>query len=335
MVLDATAFENVTMIPMTTPPTPHADPARYRRTFPADATLSTWHAADGWRLRRFDWPAAPGSTRGSILFQGGRGDVIEKYLEAMTLWHDAGWTVGAFDWRGQGGSGRLSPDPHVGHATSFAPFLDDLAGFWAAWRATTPGPHVLIGHSMGGHLVLRAVTEGRVDPAAAILVAPMLGLRAPGGARFGERFARLMRALGDPARAAWKGHERPGARNRQLLLTADRARYEDELWWYSRDPSLQLGPPSWAWLVEAFTSTRLQRADPRLATTTTPVLMLVADADALVDPRAALAVAARLPDACMVRFGSEAAHEILREADGVRDPALAAIDDFLAEKAPA
>ena len=321
------------MMTMTDPTT--TDPARYRRALPAEAVLSSWPAVDDWTLRRLDWPAAAGASRGSILFQGGRGDIIEKYLEAMTHWHDAGWSVTSFDWRGQGGSGRLTADPHVGHASSFAPFVDDLAAFWRTWRASTPGPHVVMGHSMGGHLVLRAIVEGAIDPVAAVLIAPMLGLRSPVGAVWGEPLARVMRALGDAARPAWKGHEKPGVIDRQPLLTKDKSRYDDELWWYREAPALRLGPPSWAWLVEAFASTRRQRGDPRLRATATPVLMLVAEADALVDPGAALAVAAALPAVEVVRFGAESAHEILREADGVRDRALAAIDGFLDVRAPA
>ena len=321
------------MMTMTDPST--ADPARFRRALPTDAVLSTWIAPDGWALRRLDWPAPAGAARGAILFQGGRGDIIEKYLEAMTHWHDAGWAVTSFDWRGQGGSGRTTADPHVGHASSFAPFVDDLSALWREWRATTPGPHVVMGHSMGGHLVLRAIVEGAIDPDAAVLIAPMLGLRSPVGAAWGERLARVMRGLGDAARPAWKGHERPGAIDRQPLLTKDKSRYDDELYWYGAVPTLRLGPPSWAWLVEAFASTRRQRADPRLHSTATPVLMLVADADALVDPHAAVAVAAALPRVQVIRFGVESAHEILREADEVRDRALAAIDTFLDARAPA
>ena len=86
---------------------------------PDDAVLSDWPAPDGWTLRRLDWPSPGG--RGRMLFQGGRGDVIEKYLETFAHFHARGWSVTSFDWRGQGGSGRLSPDPHVGHAADFAP----------------------------------------------------------------------------------------------------------------------------------------------------------------------------------------------------------------------
>ncbi|WP_294357924.1 alpha/beta hydrolase [uncultured Sphingomonas sp.] len=305
--------------------------AAFRRAIPADACVSTWHAADGWTIRRFDWSAA--GKRGSILFQTGRGDVFEKYLEAFAHWHEAGWSVSAFDWRGQGGSGRLSADRNVGHADDFAPWIADLSDFWRSWIAERNGPHVVVGHSMGGFLVLRALVDRVIEADAAVLVAPMLGLRSPVGARIGGWLAALMRRAGNPARAAWKGHEKPGARvDRQSILTADADRYSDEAWWYAQSPELRLGPPSWAWLAEAFAGTQALRRDPALVRMTTPTLMLLAEHDALVDARAAAAIGARLHDATVIRFGAEAAHELLREADPVRDRALAAIDAFLAER---
>ena len=318
------AFENVTTTPRMTVF------AHLRRSLPTDATLAPWHAPDGWSLRRFDWPAE--TPRGRLLFQGGRGDFIEKYLEAFGHFHAAGWSVTAFDWRGQGGSGRLCADPHVGHAASFTPWLDDLAAVWRAWSAEGDGPRVALGHSMGGYLVLRALAEARIDADAAVLVAPMLGLRSPLGARWGGRIARFMAGRGDPARAAWKGNERPASvTSRQQLLTHDASRYADEGWWTAHNPAIRLGPPSWQWVSEAFAATQALGADRRLAAIRTPVLMLVADADRLVDPRAAIRIAERLPNATLTRFGPEAAHEILREADPVRDVALAAIDAFLAK----
>lgn len=310
-------------------------PPQLRRAYPAGATIGHWTARDGWVLRTFEWPAATAAPRGSVLFQGGRGDMFEKYLETLHHWHRAGWDIVSFDWRGQAGSGRLTPKPNVGHIADYADFIDDLGAFWSQWCARTPGPHVAMGHSMGGHLILRALTEGAIAPAAAVLVAPMLGLHAPVGPRFGEVLAALMARLGDPERAAWKTNERPHTRTtRQALLTHDRDRYEDELYWQGEDAGLVTGPPSWGWLARSFESTRALLGDPRLAKVTTPVLMLVADADQLVEPKAALAHAARMPDVKVVRFGGESAHEILREADPVRDRAIAEIDAFLAARAP-
>jgi lysophospholipase len=305
-----------------------------RRAIPASARVTQWQAPDGWPLRRFDWPAAAGTPpRGSILFQTGRGDLFEKYLETFDHWHRQGWSVTAFDWRGQGGSARLTPRAHCGHIERFEHYIDDLAAFHAAWIRETPGPHVLMGHSMGGHLVLRGLVERRVRPDAAVLIAPMLGLHSPLGQ--GERLARLLGGLGDPSRPAWKGNEKPyTTETRENLLTNDRARYEDELWWQQHAPALVTGPPSWRWVIEAFRSTRELRADPRLATMDVPLLLLVAERDGLVSAKAALATVGRLPDAQILRFGKESAHEILREADPVRDRALAEIDGFLAARAP-
>ena len=304
-----------------TPAAPH------RRAYPPDAALSSWAAPDGWAHRRYD-RAAP-TPRGRVLFAGGRGDVLEKYLEYFDHLHARGWSVASFDWRGQGGSGRLSPDPHVGHLDSFAPLIADLAALVADLRRGG-GPLVAIGHSMGGHLLLRALAEGAVALDAAVLVAPMLGLRSPLGARVGARVARWMAGRSDPARAAWRGGERPDAlRSRQSLLTADPERYADEAWWHGNKPELRLGPPSWAWLAEAFRSTAALERDPRLTAITTPILLLVAEADGLVDARVTFGVAAKLPNAELHRFGPESAHEILREADPVRDRAIALIDTFL------
>jgi lysophospholipase len=311
------------------------DPVDFRRRLPPGATIDTWSAADGWPLRRFAWPVESGNPRGSILFQGGRGDIVEKYLETFVHWHNRGWSITSFDWRGQGGSGRLSPDPHVGHAESFDPFIADFRGFYADWAPSAPGPHVAMGHSMGGHLVLRALAEGAARPDAAVLVAPMLGLGSPLGATAGGWLARLMARLGNPARAAWKANERPISPSpRQVLLTHDVERYADEMWWKEQKPDLACGPPSWQWLAQAFGSTAALQGDSRLGSLAVPVLMLVADADKLVDPKAARRIAAKLPDCTLVRFGAESAHEILREVDPVRDRAIAAIDSFLASRAP-
>lgn len=320
------AFEKVT-VPAGSAPDP------IRRAIPGDARIGYWTAPDGWKLRRFDWPAV--QPRGRVLFQTGRGDIFEKYLETLAHLRAQGWSVTAFDWRGQGGSGRLSANPHVGHATDYGVFDSDLAAFWANWitedaDGASDQPSVVLGHSMGGMLVMRALANRAIRPDAAILVAPMIGLNAPLGAAFSGMVAGWMSRRGDPARAAWRSNERPGTvASRQTLLTHDVGRYRDELWWQAAHPELVLGPPSWTWLAQGFVGAAALAVDPRIESVETPVLMLIAEADKLVDPRAALRLGARLPNAQIVRFGRESAHEILREADGVRDRAVSAIDSFL------
>jgi lysophospholipase len=308
-----------------------------RRAIPPEAVETRWQAADGWPIRRIDWLIPRGPVRGSLLFVPGRGDFYEKYLETLDYWHRSGWRVTAIDLRGQAGSGRLGNDPLTGHIDDFETWVADLAGFWTKWRASTPGPHVLVGHSMGGHLVLRAIAEGKLDPDAAALSAPMLGFTAsllPAGAMHWA--AKLIMRLGDPRRPAWKWSEKPGElpETRARLLTHDPERYADELWWREHRPELAMGPGSWGWVERGYASMRWLARVEVLAGVKTPVLLLCADNDKLVSPKPTHAAARHLVRGQLVRYGSEARHELLREADAVRDKVLATIDDFLDRAAP-
>ena len=313
-----------------------------RRAIPEGASETLWHAADGHPIRRIEWPAPAAGTRsrGSMLFMAGRGDAYEKYLETFEDWRLRGWQVTALDWRGQGGSGRLGKDDSTGHIDDFATWVADLARFWREWSAGRQGPLVLVGHSMGGHLTLRAAVEHALDPqpAAMVLSAPMLDtfpelLPIP----VKQLFARLMVAVGDPARPAWKISEKPGARPemRQLLLTHDDVRYDDERWWREHRPELKLGPGSWAWVQASAESSAAIFADGALEKVDVPVFFIATEADKLVSPKAIHRAVARLPHAEALVFGKEARHEILREVDHIREMSLAAIDAFLDSHAPA
>jgi lysophospholipase len=270
-----------------------------------------------------------------MLFMAGRGDAYEKYLETYEHWRGQGWRVTAADWRGQAGSGRLGLDETTGHVDDFGSWVHDLAEFWSGWAPQRCGKRVLAGHSMGGHLALRAVAERALDPVpdALLLSAPMLDVL-PEAVPLALRrtVARLMGWVGDPRRPAWKWSEKPGQvpAFRQALLTHDEARYADELWWREQRPELVMGPGSWGWVAGALASiARLERRGT-LERIDLPVHIIATRADRLVGIRAIERAAARLPRAELVLFGSEARHEILRESDPVRARALAAIDAFLA-----
>lgn len=312
-------------------------PPAHRRMVYDGLRESTWTTADGQAVRRVDGEPLGPRLRGSLLFLPGRGDCYEKYLEALEEWQLEGWRVGSLDWRWQAGSGRAGIDPSVGHVDDFATWTSDLAAYWQVWKQDTPSPHVMVGHSMGGHLLLRDLADAKVDPAAAVLVAPMLGLHGmglPTGALLAVALA--MCRLGDPRRAAWANSEKPGfdARLRMKLLTHDLARYEDDEHWRQARPELAMGPASWGWVRAALESIHRLEAPGVLEQVTTPTLLLGTRRDGLVRYPAIARVAERLPNAELLTFGAEAAHEILRETDAVRGRALAAIREFLDRSAP-
>lgn len=307
------------------------------RAYPEGMTIDRWHAPDGWDHRRWNWRVPPGrGVRGSMIFQAGRGDIFEKYLESLAAWHDEGWNLTGFDWRGQSGSGRYLPDPTVGHAESFDPWIADLGTFIDLWRTTTPGPHVIAAHSMGGHIAMRYLVDRRAGLDAAVFSAPMLKVVSkPLPERLAAFVARQWVRLGKGDQHAWKENERPSlpGSSRQKLLTHDIERYADESWWLDKQPQLRLGPPSWSWLAAAYASSKIIFAPGALEKVKTPVLIVGAQHDRLVSAPAILDAAGRLPDVRLV-MDPDAAHEVLRECDDIRDRMMAEIRNFLDAKAP-
>lgn len=304
-----------------------------RRAIPAGAALSEWRASDGWTIRRLDWPPQQGrAARGSLIFAGGRGDFIEKYLESFAHWQGVGWHVTAFDWRGQGGS---AGDIERGHIESFDPLVADGAALIAEWIENTPGPHAVIAHSMGGHLVMRILAEHRPALDAAVLVAPMLainsaplpGLLAPWVAAAAARIA--------GRRPAWREGPAgsPSAKFRQVYLTGSAERFDDEQWWKAQQPRFSLGPPTWGWLAAAYRSAAMLRP-AALERVSVPLMLIGTDKDRLVSPTAIRRAAELVPGAELYMY-ADAAHELLRESDPVRLDAFARIDAFLDRHAPA
>ncbi|MGL6044152.1 MAG: alpha/beta fold hydrolase, partial [Sandaracinobacteroides sp.] len=218
--------------------------------------------------------------------------------------------------------------------------LDQLSG-WALQML--PGQRWLaLGHSMGGHLLTRwasdparAGLEFRARLDGLILAAPFFGLGGPVAMTFAARqMAPVQVARGLGARFAW-GQTPYGAvqqrPERQFLLTGSRAHFEDEGHWVRARPELATGGVSWGWIKALSDSQALLDRQP-LEQMRFPVLMLLAAREKLVDNKAAIRIATRLPH-CRTHIVAAAAHELLREAEPQRQEALGQIRRFALETA--
>ena len=290
-------------------------------------------AADGTRVRYALFPPAAGrrAVARSVLLPG-FSEFIEKYLESIGDLQARGHAVLCLDWRGQGLSDRPLADRMLIHVETMDHFLADLdrilrqSGF-AAGRDV---PLLVFGHSMGGHLALRAARSVRPD--GLILLSPMLDILPEGvTGRLLRLVVRCVCALGlsgRPAPGSRGAAERRG-RFDGNLLTGDERRFARTRAFVAHDPRLQVSGPTYGWLGAAFRSIDRVAADPEIGRLAVPVLLLQSGRERIVSNRAQNRLCRHLPDGTL-RTIPGALHEIFSETDEVRDVAWAVIDRFLA-----
>lgn len=114
-------------------------------------------ARDGLRLHVREWPCQP--AEGTILIVHGLGEHIGRYEHVAAFLNRRGWRVVGHDHRGHGRSGGGR-----GQLAKGDDLLVDLAGVIDTVRGETPGPLVLLGHSLGGLVAARLVAGGLEQP---------------------------------------------------------------------------------------------------------------------------------------------------------------------------
>jgi alpha-beta hydrolase superfamily lysophospholipase len=274
----------------------------------ADAAASTgWVTmSDGQSLFQRDWPRA--HARGAVLIVHGLGEHSGRYARLASWFNKRGYAVRSYDQRGHGQSaGQRGALRHRDD------LLTDLTAVYAHYAATLAQPPLLLGHSMGGVVALRAVLEGRVMPPALALSSP--ALRSRESRRmigFASVLSRLVPRL--PLRNG---------------LDAGKL---------SHDPQVQadyLGDPlRHGWITPRLADFIFKAGAACIADAArlpVPTLLLVADGDELVDPAGSRAFArtAAVSGQLTTRFFSTLYHELFNEAEPGRSQVLMQLGDWL------
>jgi alpha-beta hydrolase superfamily lysophospholipase len=219
-----------------------------------------------------------GTPRGVVVVTHGYAEHCGRYRELANVIVNTGWAVLSYDVRGHG----KSPGER-GFIERFAIYLDDLAAVRAAAKQLAPaGPMILLGHSHGSLITLRALCDGNPpDCVAAIVSSPYLALRlaVPGYKKLLARVAsRLAPKLAQPNSL------------RVEDLTSDKQKQDERI-----ADKLCFDVATSRWFTE---STRAQAyVAEHAARIKVPTTWLVGAADPIADPAQSRIVAARVPNA--------------------------------------
>ena len=273
--------------------------------------------------------------RGLCLLLQGLSEFIEKYTEVIDELRARGFMVATFDWRSQGGSQRSLADPFKIHVEDFAQYDADLAAFME--QVVSPlgqRPIIALAHSMGGHVLLRALKAKPALVHAAVLSAPMIGMQTGGYPVVVARsICKLQTFLGHRKDWVW-GADALDPLTMEFAVqrvTRDPQRFARTQALLHAAPDLRTKGPSWGWLDASFRSIARLRQPGFGAGLTTPLLTFGAQSDRIVVSADCQELMQRLPKARYVPL-SDAEHEILMERDAIRAQFWAAFDAFVADQ---
>ncbi len=286
----------------------------------------------GVRVRTLTAPSTRGAPRGSVILTPGRTEFIEKYFEVIRELQSRGFCVFCIDWRGQGLSGRETPNPLKGHLTSFDDPVNDLATALKLLTAKLPRPHIGLAHSMGGAIMLRALQTRRIELEAVAFTAPMWGIASLRD--LAKNYVRFMASVGAGAQFA-PGVEQKWRREnfKRNPVTHDKERHARCQGLIAEEPRLALAGPTIGWVAAAADAIEGFQAPNALAHLRLPILVWTAEQEQLVDNKAQEQVVNLLPNATLITIAG-AKHEILMERDEFRAQFWQGFDELADRIAP-
>jgi lysophospholipase len=288
------------------------------------------------RAARFS-PAPDVPRRGICVLLNGQTEFIEKYFEVIDELRGRGFAVATMDWRGQGDSGRTTVDSRKSFVGDFSEYDQDLDTLmdWIVTPMLGSGEKpVALAHSMGAHILLRALVKRPGAFKACVLSAPMIAISFRGQREF------LVRAV--TALQMWRGRPREwvwGMEARdphkvifaKQLVTSDPQRFERTQMLLRERPDLRLAGATWGWLAAALRSMDWLRGKASMVTT--PLLVIGAGKDRICLTPKAKAFADAAPNADYVEI-KDAEHEIMMERNPIRAEFWSAFDAFMSRHAP-
>lgn len=301
---------------------------------PKTGSIDYITVSDGTRLRWGLFPAL-GEKKATILLVSGHREFLEKQTEFIEDLQGRGFDVYAYDHRGQGGSDRALDNKIKSHNPDFGLIVEDMHD--VVTRLINPemldGPLYLSAHSMGTQFAMRYLHDHPGVFERGILMAPFINFNI--GSRIFTFFTKLYAYL-----ANFIGFSEcfapSQARHREMIdhdvafshLTHDRERYDWAQHALNEKPNLFIGGVTFGWLNGVIKSMKLLQTPGYVDAIETPLLVLLADEEHVVDNEMTIKLVGRMKNARYETIkGSR--HELYRESDEYRNQVLEKITTFL------
>ena len=269
-----------------------------------------------------------GNSQKTLLVMPGYTEMIEKFAP-FVQYFVKDYRVILFDPIGQAGSERMDVNSHKIHIDDFYVHQDVLHDVTEHYNCKFEDT-ILVGNSMGGHVVLDFVLQNK-GVRGFILLNPMLSFdTAPWPKRVAKTFANWAKTIG------WGHRYAPGKRDWRYedaistvsSLSGDPLRAEVHAQFEMAHPSLRSGGATFGWVDAAFRSCEKLQQTLREHTVKTSGLVLLSEKDRLVDPKQTLQLL-KQHASIDIHLVKNAGHELLMETDPVRARLFHLMDNFL------
>lgn len=269
-------------------------------------------------------------SKGSLIFVNGMGENVIMYLELFYDLHLQGWSpIYTYDHRGQGLSGRILSDPHVGYVEDWSFYKEDLNTLIQLVSRDSQVDRqnlFLMANSMGSAITVdyfQSFSDQQNIFNAVVLASPFFGLHVRGFDFFEPvfphfiRFACLFRNCLSPI---------VGPNSRQLRrevvqdrITSSADRYD----LFVRSAKIYSAGhivPSLDWVIKAFQMNRRVMHKENILKLTLPILILQAEQDSVVSNRKQRRFCGKIEN-CSLKV-IDGRHDHFIEADKIRNRAI-------------
>jgi len=255
-----------------------------------------------------------------IIILPGLSEFCEKYYETANYFIKHSYDCLTIDWAYQGRSTRLNKSSHKRHSDGYETDISDLK-YIIDHYTNQNAPLLMLGHSMGGHIGLRFLSQYPDYFQAASFSAPMLGIKdlkysswlipllSPVFKLFGKSYI--------PGGKDWREEARKS--DGSDIFSSEPARDALHNTWCLYNPILQIGNPTIKWVLESLKSISILKKNYQ--NIRTPTLLAIAECEEIVCNASILKASKKIPNSKLLNL-KNAKHEILMETDDIQDQFL-------------